>query len=94
MDERLGRRLAGSLSAVIVGLALLAGLWLLPDLTPDDAIPAIGQESLHGRNSEIVAVEVIRALVGSIGIVAAVPLTTFVAAALIVRPGRTADAYG
>lgn len=49
MDERLGRRLAGSLSAVIVGLALLAGLWLLPDLTPDDAIPAIGQESLHGR---------------------------------------------
>jgi uncharacterized membrane protein len=35
-------------------------------------------------NSEIVAVEVIRALVGSIGIVAAVPLTTMVAAALLV----------
>jgi uncharacterized membrane protein len=35
-------------------------------------------------NSEIVAVEVIRALVGSIGIVAAVPLTTVVAAALVV----------
>ncbi len=40
-------------------------------------------------NGEIVAVEVIRALVGSIGIVAAVPLTTLVAAALIVpRDGR------
>src|SRR5690606_1091121 len=49
MEESLGRRLAGSLSAVVVGLALLAGLWLLPDLTPDEAIPVIGQESLHGR---------------------------------------------
>ena len=38
------------------------------------------------------AVEVIRALVGSIGIVAAVPLTTLVAAALMVRPGSPADA--
>ncbi len=36
-------------------------------------------------NGEIVAVEVIRALVGSIGIVMAVPLTTLVAAALVVR---------
>jgi uncharacterized membrane protein len=41
-------------------------------------------------NSEIVAVEVIRALVGSIGIVAAVPLTTLVAAALMV-PARSAS---
>lgn len=49
MDETLGRRLAASLPAIGIGLLLLAGLWLLPDLTPDDAVPAVGQESLHGR---------------------------------------------
>lgn len=49
MDETLGRRLATSLPAIGIGLALLAGLWLLPDLTPADAIPVVGQESLHGR---------------------------------------------
>ncbi|MFN2417630.1 MAG: YibE/F family protein, partial [Candidatus Limnocylindria bacterium] len=46
-----------------------------------------GQSPLLVLNGEIVAVEVIRALVGSVGIVAAVPLTTLVAAALMV-PGR------
>jgi uncharacterized membrane protein len=45
------------------------------------------QEPLTILNSEVVAVEVIRALVGSIGIVAAVPLTTAVAVALVVRAG-------
>jgi uncharacterized membrane protein len=49
MDETLGRRLATSLPVIGIGLVMLAGLWLLPDLTPDDAVPAIGQESLHGR---------------------------------------------
>jgi uncharacterized membrane protein len=49
-----------------------------------------GQEPLLVLNGEVVAVEVIRALVGSIGIVAAVPLTTFVAAFLIV-PARPAE---
>jgi uncharacterized membrane protein len=49
MDETLGRRLAASLLAIGIGLALLGGLWLLPDLSPTDAIPAVGQESLHGR---------------------------------------------
>ncbi len=49
MDETLGRRLAASLPAIGMGLALLAGLWLLPDLAPDDAVPAVGQVSLHGR---------------------------------------------
>jgi uncharacterized membrane protein len=44
-----------------------------------------GQDPLVVVNGEIVAVEVIRALVGSIGIVMAVPLTTLVAAALVVR---------
>ena len=49
MDDTLGRRLAGSAVAIVIGLAALAGLWLLPDLTPADAIPAVGQESLHSR---------------------------------------------
>jgi uncharacterized membrane protein len=44
-------------------------------------------------NSEVVAVEVIRALVGSIGIVAAMPLTTLVAALLIV-PAHPSDSVG
>jgi uncharacterized membrane protein len=43
-----------------------------------------GQHPLIVLNGEIVAVEVIRALVGSIGIVLAVPLTTLVATALLV----------
>jgi uncharacterized membrane protein len=51
-----------------------------------------GEPSLVVLNGEIVAVEVIRALVGSIGIVAAVPLTTAVAAMLMVRATGDADA--
>lgn len=51
-----------------------------------------GQAPLTVLNGEIVAVEVIRALVGSIGIVAAVPLTTLVAALLMVPSGPAADA--
>ncbi len=46
-----------------------------------------GESTLTILNGEIVAVEVVRALVGSIGIVAAVPITTVVAAWLIVRDG-------
>ena len=49
MDETPGRRFAASLRAVGIGLALVAGLWLFPDLTPLEAVPAVGQESLHGR---------------------------------------------
>jgi uncharacterized membrane protein len=45
-----------------------------------------GQDPMTVLNGEIVAVEVIQALAGSIGIVAAVPLTTLVASVLIVRP--------
>jgi uncharacterized membrane protein len=52
------------------------------------------QDPLMVLNSEIVAVEVIRALVGSIGIVAAVPLTTAIAAWLIVRDARPSEATG
>lgn len=43
------------------------------------------QDPLLTASSEIVAVEVVRAIVGSIGIVAAVPLTTAVAVALVDR---------
>jgi uncharacterized membrane protein len=46
-----------------------------------------GESTLTILNGEIVAVEIVRALVGSIGIVAAVPITTLVAAWLIVRDG-------
>lgn len=46
-----------------------------------------GESTVTILNGEIVAVEVVRALVGSIGIVAAVPITTLVAAWLIVRDG-------
>jgi uncharacterized membrane protein len=51
-----------------------------------------GQSPLSVLNGELVAVEVIRALVGSIGIVAAVPLTTLMAATLMVPVGTPADA--
>lgn len=54
---------------------------------------AVGtQAPLNILNGEIVAVEVVRALVGSIGIVAAVPLTTLIAAWLLPGRSRGADA--
>ncbi len=49
-----------------------------------------GQAPLTVLNGEIVAVEVIRALVGSIGIVAAMPITTVVAAWIMVSRERPA----
>ena len=51
-----------------------------------------GQAPIVVLNGEIVAVEVIRALIGSIGIVAAVPLTTLVAGTLIVPTAGAPDA--
>ncbi len=39
-------------------------------------------------NSELLAVEIVRTLCGSIGLVAAVPLTTALAAAVLARPAR------
>ena len=51
----------------------------------------VGGEPLGGiLSSELVAVEIIRSLVGSIGLVAAVPITTALAAAAAVRPARSA----
>lgn len=52
MEASLARRIGASLPAVGIGLALLAGLWFMPDLTPAEAIPVVGQESLHGRITE------------------------------------------
>jgi uncharacterized membrane protein len=53
---------------------------------------AVGTQSpLTILNGEIVAVEVVRALVGSIGIVAAVPLTTLIATWLVPASTHGAD---
>ncbi len=46
-----------------------------------DALPTL-------LTSEVVAVEVVRTLVGSIGLIAAVPLTTVLAAAVVMEPER------
>jgi uncharacterized membrane protein len=51
---------------------------------------AVGRQSPTTiASTELVAIEVVRALVGSMGIVAAVPFTTFVAAWLVPRPGTS-----
>ena len=42
-------RIGASLPAILIGLALVIGLWLLPDLTPSEAIPVVGQHSVHAR---------------------------------------------
>ena len=44
-------------------------------------------------NQELLAVEVVRALAGSIGIVAAVPLTTAIAAFLVAPSDATAHRH-
>jgi len=46
------RRIGASLPAIVGGLVLLAVIWLLPDLTPTDAVPVIGQRSDHARITE------------------------------------------
>lgn len=42
----------GSLTSIIAGLAVVVAIWLLPDLTPSDAIPVVGQRSAHARITE------------------------------------------
>ena len=49
MDDSLLRRIGASMPAILIGSALVAGLWLMPDLTPSDAVPVIGQRNDHGR---------------------------------------------
>jgi uncharacterized membrane protein len=41
-------RIGAALPSVLIGLVLVAALWLMPDLTPSDAIPVVGQRSDHG----------------------------------------------
>ncbi len=49
MDDSLPKRIGASMPAILIGSALVVGLWLMPDLTPADAIPVIGQRDDHGR---------------------------------------------
>ncbi|MGZ8476015.1 MAG: hypothetical protein ACXWWQ_07350, partial [Candidatus Limnocylindria bacterium] len=50
-----GPRLGASLVAIVVGGLLLAGIVLMPDLTPTDAVPVVGQQNEHGRLVEELA---------------------------------------
>ncbi|MGH2418199.1 MAG: YibE/F family protein, partial [Candidatus Limnocylindria bacterium] len=56
-DDSLLRRIGAALPAVVLGSALVAGLWLMPDLTPADAIPVVGQRTDHGRIVESLGVD-------------------------------------
>jgi uncharacterized membrane protein len=51
----------------------------------------IQQPSTLTLNSELVAVEIVRTLVGSLGIVLAVPLTTAIATFMVTRAARSGD---
>ncbi|MEZ5409939.1 MAG: YibE/F family protein [Acidimicrobiales bacterium] len=54
---------------------------------------AVSHQSLASvANSELVAVEIVRTLCGSVGLVAAVPVTTALAALLVAGPARAATA--
>lgn len=56
----------------------------------------VGTSTSDVVNSEVVAGEIVATLVGSIGLIAAVPVTTAIAAVLATRvePARLADAHG
>lgn len=49
MNDSLPKRIGASMPAILIGSALVVGMWLMPDLTPADAIPVIGQRDDHGR---------------------------------------------
>ena len=57
MEPSPTRQIGATLLAVAVGLALVVGIWLLPDLTPSDAIPVVGQESDHARIVEVLGAD-------------------------------------
>ena len=57
MTDPHGHRVRAALPALLIGLALLGGLWLLPDLTPRDAVPVVGQESLRARIVEDLGID-------------------------------------
>lgn len=43
------RRVAGALPPVGGGLVLVTAFWFMLDLTPDNAIPVVGQQTDHAR---------------------------------------------
>ena len=45
----MARRIGASVPAIVIGVVVVVVLWLLPDLTPADAIPVVGQQSDRGR---------------------------------------------
>jgi uncharacterized membrane protein len=47
--QAMANRIGASLPAVVLGLVVVAALWLMPDLTPADAIPVVGQQTDRGR---------------------------------------------
>ena len=59
MDDSPLRRIGAAMPALLIGSALVAGLWVMPDLTPSDAIPVIGQHNDHGRIVESLGADAI-----------------------------------
>ena len=49
MHDSHGPRLGASLVAIAAGVLLLAGIVLMPDLTPSEAVPVVGQQNERGR---------------------------------------------
>jgi len=55
MPDSLVNRIGSSLPAIVIGTALVVGIWVMPDLTPADAVPVIGQQSDRGKIVEALA---------------------------------------
>ncbi len=49
MDDSLLRRIGSAVPAMLIGSALVGALWVMPDLTPSEVVPVIGQRNDHGR---------------------------------------------
>ena len=49
MASSIGRQIVGAAPAIIGGTLLIAALWFMPDLTPADAIPVVGQHTEQAR---------------------------------------------
>src|SRR5215210_5611929 len=43
------RRIAQALPVILGGLAVVIALWVMPDLTPEQAVGAVGQRNDHAR---------------------------------------------
>jgi uncharacterized membrane protein len=49
MPTSLRHRIAGAAPAILGGIVLIVVLWLTPDLTPQEAVPVVGQRTDHAR---------------------------------------------